>query len=87
MNLVNKEDYITCGLYRLNKRFHTAFKLTSELRACDKGGKVEHIKLLTLKSEGNIAVRQLLSYALCNSGSPIMQGLFFVRRDKICITR
>ena len=68
MNLVNKEDYITCGLYLLNKRFHTAFKLTSELRASDKGGKVEHIKLLALKSEGNIAVRQLLSYAFCNSG-------------------
>ena len=68
MNLVDKENYVTGILYLFDKRLYTALELTSELRTCYKCGKVEHIKLLALKSERNIAVSELLCDALCYSG-------------------
>ena len=68
MNLIDKEDYVSGVLYLLDKRLYTAFKLTSELRARYKRGKVEHIQLLALKSERHISACKLLRNTLRNCG-------------------
>ena len=68
MDLVDKEDDIAAVLDLGNKTLDTAFKLTSELCARNERGKGEQLKLISLKSERNVAVRETLGNSLSDSG-------------------
>ena len=63
MHLVDKEDNIALLFYFLYKSFTTALKLSSELSACNKCGKVEEVKLLILDMERHISG----NYPLCDT--------------------
>ena len=55
MHLVNDENDVSAGFYLGNETFHTAFKLSAELRACDQRGQIEQINLLVAELKGDVA--------------------------------
>lgn len=63
MHLVYKEDNIALLFDLFHKTFATALKLSSELSACNKCGKVEEVKLLILDMKRHISA----NYPLCDT--------------------
>ena len=68
MYLINEQNYVSCVFDLIDKRFHTAFKLTAELCSCDKRREVKQINLFVFEVERNFTCRDLLRNALSNSG-------------------
>ena len=68
MHLVDKEDNVALCLNLLDKTLYSALKLTSELSACNKRGKVEKLNLFVGKLCGNLSIRNPESQTLCDSG-------------------
>ena len=64
VNFVDNENYVSDTLNFFKKSFYTAFKLPSELRACDKRSQVKQINFFICKFCGNITVRYLLRNTL-----------------------
>lgn len=92
MHFINEQDYIALFFDLVYKTLYTALKLASELSAGDKSGEVEQVYFLFGELRGNFAVcyaqgKSLAIAVLPTPGSPIRQGLFFERRQRICTAR
>ena len=66
MYLVNEKDNVALGLHLVNKTFHTALKLTSELSSCNKSGKIKEKYFLVSKLEGHLSCCDFLRKSLGN---------------------
>ena len=56
MHLVNEKNDIALVAHLVNKTFDSAFKLTSELRACNESRQIKQINLLVCKACGHFAL-------------------------------
>ena len=68
MNLVNKQNNITLVFNLVNKAFNSAFKLTPELSAGNKCGKVKKVNFFVSKTCRYLSLGNFDCKALCYSG-------------------
>ena len=88
VDLINEENHIARLLDIFHQALDPAFELAPELGTCHQGSEISLSSRLggTLPSTSRWAMPSAMA-VLPTPGSPIRQGLFLVRRLRICITR
>jgi hypothetical protein len=92
MQLVDEQDDVAALLDFLHDLLQPLFELAAVLRAGDERGEVERVDLLALQQLGHLAVGDALCEpfddgGLADAGLADQHGLFFWRRERICMIR
>jgi hypothetical protein len=92
VELVDEQDDVAALGDLLHHLLEALLELAAVLRAGDQGRQVERVDLLALQQLRHVGVRDALGEALddgglADAGSPMSTGLFFVRRERICMIR
>jgi hypothetical protein len=92
VDLVDEQDDVAALGDLLHHLLEALLELAAVLRARDEGGEVERVDLLALEQLGHVGVRDALGQALdhgglADAGLADEHGLFFVRRERICMIR
>ena len=92
MELVDEQDDVAPLHDLLHDLLQALLELAAVLRAGDERREVERVDLLVLQQLGHLVrrdarARPSTTAVLPTPGSPISTGLFFVRRERICISR